>query len=309
MSTIAVADGFALGGRTRLAVTRAACLEAARAAMEAKLAEVDLAYSRFREDSELSRLQARPGVRQPVSPLLAQAVAVALRAAATSGGAVDPTLGRALKLVGYDRSFEAVAPAGPGLHLEARPVAGWRAVELDVEGRTLRVPAGVELDLGATGKGLAADLAAAAALAACGPGAGVLVSLGGDIATAGEAPAEGWTIQVSEDSGAAVSSAEEAITIRSGGLATSSTTVRRWTRGGVQVHHILDPETGLPTQGPWRTATVVAATCADANLASTGTIVKGEGAAEWLAGLRLPARLVDRDGRVSRLNGWPERDR
>jgi thiamine biosynthesis lipoprotein len=147
-------------------------------------------------------------------------------------------------------------------------------------------------------------MGAAAACAAAG-GGGVLVSLGGDIAVAGEPPAGGWPIQVSEDSASPIQADEEVIAITSGGMATSSTTVRRWTRGGAELHHIIDPETGQPAAGPWRTATVVAATCVDANIASTAAIVKGEMALTWLEDQGLPARLVDRLGVVWRTAGWP----
>jgi len=133
----------------------------------------------------------------------------------------------------------------------------------------------------------------------------VLVSLGGDIAVAGDPPAEGWAVQTSEDSNAPIDDAEETITIESGGIATSSITVRRWTRGGVVLHHIIDPTTGLPVAGPWRTASVVAASCVDANIASTAAIVKGESAIAWLAATGLQARLADRDGGVHRVSGWP----
>ena len=306
MTEIAIADGRALGGLTRLAVTPPDRLDAARAAMDVRLAEIDQAYSRFRPDSELSLVNDRPGELHRVSPLLAAAVAAGLRAARLSGGAVDPTLGRVMKIVGYDRTFEQVPAQGAGLPMRARSVAGWEGIQFDPTARTLRLPEGVELDLGATGKGLAADLSAAAALAAAGPGGGVLVSLGGDIATAGAAPEGGWVVQVSEDSGAPISADAEAVSISSGALATSSITVRRWMRGEVQLHHILDPATGLPAAGPWRTASAIAATCVDANLASTGAIVKGEAAVAWLATLNLPARLVDRQGRITRLGGWPE---
>ena len=95
------------------------------------------------------------------------------------------------------------------------------------------------------------------------------------------------------------------IRITDGAVATSSTTVRRWSRGGVTRHHLLDPATGLPATGPWRTATVVAATCADANVAATAAIVMGDRAPAWLARHGLPARLVAEDGSVLRVAGWP----
>jgi len=139
--------------------------------------------------------------------------------------------------------------------------------------------------------------------------AGVLVSLGGDIATAGEAPEGGWIVQVGEDSRAPISAGEEKIRITSGAIATSSTTVRRWVRGEALIHHILDPRTGLPAVGRWRTASTVARTCVDANLAATAAIVKGEEAVAWLEGARIPARLVAQDGAIHRVAGWPEASR
>jgi FAD:protein FMN transferase len=303
---LAVAEGTALGSSTRLVVTHPDGLGAAWAAVGRVLQDVDLACSRFRPDSELSLVNSSPGRTHRLSPLLATAVAAAMRAARLTGGAVDPTVGRAMRAVGYDVTFADLAAHGPKLNLTARAVAGWQLVRFDERARSLHLPAGVELDLGATGKGLAADLAAAAALSAAGPGAGVLVSLGGDIATAGEAPAGGWVVQVGEDSRAPINHGEEAISILSGAIATSSTMVRRWVRGEVLLHHILDPRTGLPASGPWRTATVAARTCVDANLAATATIVKGEDAVAWLEAAGVPARLVGDDGGVCRIGGWPE---
>jgi len=193
---------------------------------------------------------------------------------------------------------------GAAINLVVSRVPGWQAITFNEAARTVRVPRGVEMDLGATAKAMTSDLAAAAALQKVG-GGGVLVSLGGDIAVAGEPPPEGWLIQASEDSNAPIQIGEETISITSGGIATSSTTVRRWTRGGVALHHIIDPVTGLPSDGPWRTATVVAATCVDANIASTAAIVMGAAAAAWLEANHLPARLVGRDGAVHRFSGWP----
>jgi thiamine biosynthesis lipoprotein len=92
-------------------------------------------------------------------------------------------------------------------------------------------------------------------------------------------------------------------------VATSSTTVRRWTRGRTILHHIIDPERGLPTDGPWRTVTVVAANCVAANTASTAAIVQGERAIDWLKERRLPARLVENDGTIHYLGPWPDPNR
>jgi thiamine biosynthesis lipoprotein ApbE len=306
-TVLGIADDRALGGSLRVIVTRPGALRAAKTAVDEVVAAIYQAASRFRDDSELSRLNASPERDVTVSPLLAEAIAAALRGAKLTGGAVDPTIGSAIRLAGYDSDFALVPPDGDRIHLVAEHIPGWRAVQLDLGSLTVRLPRGVEIDLGATAKALASDLAAAAASKAIG-GGGVLVSLGGDISVAGEAPAEGWSIQTSDDSTAPIDDAEEAITITSGGIATSSTTVRRWTRGGVVMHHIIDPGTGLPADTCWRTASVVAATCVDANIASTAAIVMGRNAVSWLEGNRLPARLVDHDGNVNRIAGWPERN-
>jgi thiamine biosynthesis lipoprotein len=302
---LGIADHRALGGSLRVVVTKPESLRAATIAVEKVVNAIDLAASRFRKDSELSRINASPERVAKVSPLLAQAIGTALRGAELSGGAVDPTIGYAIRLAGYDTDFAAVPADGAELHLVEQRIPGWRVLEFDPYSRTLLLPRGVQLDLGATAKALASDLAAAEASKAIG-GAGVLVSLGGDIAVAGDAPEEGWSIQLSDDSAAPIEDAEETVAITSGGVATSSTTVRRWTRGGVVLHHIIDPKTGLPADSCWRAASVVAATCVDANIASTAAIVMGKDAVSGLESHRLPARLVDQEGNVHRVAGWPE---
>ncbi len=296
----------AIGTGVRL-VVQDGDLEAARAAVERVLAEVDLAYSRFRADSELVALNAARGRKVRVSPLLARALAGALEAARATGGAVDPTVGRALRVTGYDDDFDRIAGTTRPLQLRLAPVPGWSVIAFDPSARTVRVPTDVELDLGSTGKGLASDLSAAAALEAAGAGAGVLVSVGGDVAVAGRAPEGAWRILMAEDSRADPDGPGEVVAIARGGLATSSTTVRRWSSSdGITAHHIVDPRTGLPAATPWRTATVVAATCEAANAASTACIVLGSAAPGWLATAGLPARLVAQDGTIVRLGGWPD---
>lgn len=301
-----IAGGRALGGSLRVVVTDQASLPEAMAAVRRVVEDIDAAASRFRADSELSRLNASPERDVGVSPLLAQAIAAGLRGARLTGGAVDPTVGVAIRLAGYDSDFASVLRDGGPLTVRAERVPGWQAIHFDEAARRVRIPRGVEIDLGATAKALASDLAAASAARAV-RRCGVLVSLGGDIAVAGEAPAAGWAVQISEDSGAAIAGGEETVAIQDGGLATSSTTVRRWTRGGVVLHHIIDPATGLPADGPWRTVTVSAASCVDANIASTAAIVKGDDAVAWLERQGLAARLVDNTGRIHRTHGWPSR--
>lgn len=310
------ADWRALGTGVRLLV-HAGDLEAARNAVILVLDDVDRTYSRFRDDSELSVLNAasataassRVPVDLPISPLLARALAGSLDAARQSAGALDPTVGASMRVIGYNGDFAKIAGSSRTIELTLAPVPGWSRVQLDAAASRVRMPGGTELDLGSTGKGLAADLAAAAALEAAGPGAGVLVSLGGDMATAGCAPDGGWRILVAEDSNSPSDADGEVISIESGAVATSSTTVRRWKAGeGVSAHHIVDPRTGLSARVVWRTATTVAATCEAANAASTASIVMGDAAPAWLTANALPARLVAADGTIVRLGGWPEPD-
>jgi FAD:protein FMN transferase len=272
-----------------------------------ELAAVDLAASRFRPDSELMRVNAAAGGGvQSVGALFADLLAAALRAAKLTGGDVDPTCGRALIGLGYDRDFEQVRAAGdapPRLTGPVGPVPGWQRVHLDHAGRKVRLERGVQLDLGATAKAWAADRCAEqiADQLAC----GVLVSLGGDIAVAGPAPEEGWQVRVTDDHAAPVTAPGQTVRISSGGLATSSTTVRAWKVGGRPVHHIIDPATGEPARSCWRTVSVAAGTCTDANTASTAAIVRGAAAPNWLHDVGLPARLVREDGTVETTAGWP----
>ncbi len=296
-----------------------------RQAVDEVIEDFDRACSRFRQDSELSALTGSDGKPVPASGLLLDAVEAALRAAALTDGDVDPSVGEALIALGYDRDLafvgrhsttdrgadtDRVAPDDErGAALSERRiarVAGWRAIRLDRQAGTIRVPRGVKLDLGATAKALAADRAAqrAADVAGC----GVLVGLGGDIAVAGQAPEEGWRVRVTDDHRAGVEAPGQWIRLRSGGLATSSSTVRRWRLGSELVHHLVDPATGRPADGPWRTASVSAGSCLDANTASTAAIVRGERAVSWLESVGLPSRLVSVDGRVLHLADWPAAD-
>jgi len=295
---MAIAERAALGTTARVAAWPPEDLDLALAAVDAELERLDRQASRFRDDSELSRIHREPAPVHQLSRGLAEAISVALAAARWTGGLVDPTVGGALIALGYDRDFAAIGPAlalpgGPA------PAPGWRSVTL--AGTVLGLPAGVRLDLGATAKGLGSDRAAAAAYRARGRG-GILVSLGGDIAVAGQPPVGGWPVAVADSSEGAPG---QVVRLTGGALATSSVTGRRWRRNGRAVHHIVDPRTGWPAAGPWRTVSVAASSCAQANAASTAAIVAGHDAEAWLAGTGLPSRLVAHDGAVRLLGGWP----
>jgi len=292
----------ALGTDVSVQVSEPAALRTVHALVARQLDELDLACSRFRDDSELTTVNRRAGHWVNAGPLLLDAIDAALRAARLTDGDVDPTIGRALRLAGYDRDF-AELRGGAGAPLSVVATPGWQAVEVDRTKGAVRVPYGVELDLGATAKAMAADRAVRSAVAAA--GCGVLVNLGGDVAVAGDAPPGGWPVRVTDDHAAGFDAPGQTVSVSSGGLATSSTTVRRWVRAGESVHHILDPATGQPAEEVWRTVSVVAASCVDANTASTAAIVRGHGALSWLEWTGLPARLVAADGGVRYVAGWP----
>ena len=296
----------AIGTTIRIVVTDATKLRAAQAILTDDLAALDAACSRFRGDSELIRLEASAGQPTRVSPLLAGAIRAALRGARLTDGDLDPTLGRAMERLGYDRDFASLPVRGGAIRVTVRHVPRWRQIELDETG-WLTVPDGVRLDLGATAKAWAADRSAERVARVL--GCGVLVSLGGDIAVAGVVPLDGWPIRVQDITGDPLAPTEGPsglIAIRAGGLATSSTSARKWQRGGDLLHHILDPRTGRPADSDWRTVSVVAGSALDANIASTAAIIRGERAPGWLAQLGLPARLIAVDGSVRTVAGWPK---
>ncbi len=286
-----------------LLVTDDASLGPAREIANAELAAVDQACSRFRPDSELSRLNASHGAVAHISELFTELIAEALRAAELTDGDVDPTCGAALVAAGYDRDFGELTASGPVPGDHPTPVPGWRSVRLDRDNRRVQLAHGAELDLGSTAKAWSADHCAD--LIAAGLGVGVLVSLGGDIAVAGPPPSDGWHVKATDDHAGPAQAPGQTVTIRVGGLATSSTTVRTWQVGGRPMHHIIAPRTGQPVVSRWRTVTVAAASCADANIASTASIIRSDAAAAWLTELGLPARLVARDGSVTLTPGWP----
>jgi FAD:protein FMN transferase len=306
-------DTFSVFGTTAtLLVSEPDMVEAARIIADEQLAAVDRACSRFRPDSELSRLNGAKGAVTGVSDLFAELVDAALRAARLTDGAVDPTCGQALVEIGYDRDFAVLQADGQPRHRArpARRVPGWRSVQLDRKRLLAQLANGAQLDLGATAKAWAADRCAEVIAAKL--GAGVLVSLGGDMAVGGPPPADsgggrggGWGVRVTDDHAAGPEAPGQTVTIRTGGLATSSTTVRTWAVGGRRVHHIIDPATGEPAESCWRTVSVAAGRCVDANTASTAAIIRGEAALPWLSEAGLPARLVRHDGSVETIAGWP----
>jgi thiamine biosynthesis lipoprotein len=280
----------------RLVVTEPETLPKARRLVHGWLDLVDDAANRFRPDSEVNRIAEAHGPVK-LTATLTDLLEQALLAADLTDGDVDPTVGAAMRRIGYDRDLELVSDDGP-LRAVIRPVPGYRRLRL--RGRELSMPSGVELDLGATAKAVAADRAAELVHQVL--GTGVLVALGGDIATAGQAPDGGWQVLVQDRPEDAATQLELA---PGTAVATSSTVARQWRRGGRTLHHVVDPRTGQPAKRVWRSVTVAGPTCLVANAVSTAAIIRGEAAPAWVAGLGLPARFLRTDGAVLTTDSWP----
>ncbi|WP_163507152.1 FAD:protein FMN transferase [Fodinicola acaciae] len=302
MTAVSQPAGIEIFGTTAsIVVTDPTRQTLAEEILRVETAAIDQACSRFRDDSELRVLSARPGRASGLSPLLTGLLGGALRVARATGGLVDPTVGAAVRGLGYDRDFAAVPTDRTQATVRPRPAPGWWQIRLDADRREVVIPAGVEVDLGATAKAYAADRIAArvAAEARC----GVLVDLGGDIAVAGDAPAGGWLVGVDDGPPHGVGAT---IAMWSGGLATSSVLRRRWRMAGRELHHIVDPRTGDLPAPVWGNVSVAADSCLDANAASTAAIVLGEAAPGWLETRGLPARLRSLAGHCLSVADWPD---
>ena len=219
--------------------------------------------------------------------------------AEATGGLVDPTIGVAMDRLGYDRDFSEVLLGVDGLLPDPRPrrdgvpSPSTPSDPSSGSGGHLHRPR-------CDGQALAADRAATAIHDRL--GCGVLVSLGGDAAVAGPAPDGGFAIGIADS--CTSRHAPEAVGILSGGLASSGTGVRQWRLGTHQVHHILDPATCLPSTPYWRTVSTTAATCVQANAASTAAMIMGAGR-RLAPGHGIPARLVHVNGSVEYTSEWP----
>ncbi len=293
----------ALGTSALVVVTDPANADEAERLLRTEVEAIDLACSRFRPDSELAHLHANAGRTVEVSPLLFEALDVAYSVAEMTHGAVDPTVGSAVEALGYDRDFERIE-SRPLPMADLRPVPGFRHLHLDPRRRAVRIPKGVRLDLGSSAKALLADKAAARVVDRLGSGA--LISIGGDVAVAGETPPGGWAIGIAVDSSVGADDVDQVVAIHQGGLASSSTEVRTWQMGSARVHHIVDPATGCSSDPYWRLVSATGASCVDANALSTAAVVWGMEAVERLRPFGQAIRLLRHDGEVVTLGGWPE---
>lgn len=287
-----------------VAVTAPDRADRALALLANDLQAIDEACSRFRSDSELRRVERVSGGKPVgVTPLLFDALEVACVIAVKTAGIVDPTVGSALVALGYDRDFDEIGSEGPSSGCRAQPAPGWWQIALDPAARTVGVPTGVHIDLGATAKAFVAERSAhrIAAMLGC----GVLVNLGGDVSVAGRGPKGGWAVGIASDCTRPVDAVDQVVTLFAGGLATSGTTARSWVRDGRTVHHIVDPWTGDPAPPVWSLVSTIAPSCVEANAWSTAAIVWGHDAIGNLSASGVPARLVAADGEVVYLGEWP----
>lgn len=293
----------AMGTALRVVVPRGTP-QAATARVHDLFRTWEAALSRFRHDSELSRLNARAGSPVTASPLLFGVVQAALRAARATDGRYDPALGMQVAALGYDGPFDETRRAAPvtGTVAGVAPGGAWRAIALDPVHRTITLPAGCALDLGGIAKGMAVDAAIGTLR-----NAGIttaMVSAGGDLRVVGRPPAHPhWGIAVEEVPG-------HVVALHKGALATSTTSRRRWGGPDETLHHLIDPATGRPAASGVRAVTVAARTCAQAEVAAKAALVAGprEGA-DMLARLGLDALVVPAHGRPIPVGGWPEERR
>ena len=270
------AESFPLwGGTATVMVTRPDRLHDARRSVDQVIADIEAACCPRRGDSELNKVNAAAGQCLPVGATFHAVLWTALHAADVTGGLVDPTADS--------------------------PHWNWRSIRVDEPEGTVMVPAGARLDFGSVAQSFAADRAAelAAGRTAC----GVLVDIGGSVAAAGRVPLNGWPVPVDDG----IQPPGRPFTLRKhGGVATSSIVARPTPLASTRAApHIVDPRSGRPVHGPWRTVSVAAGNCVDADTASIAAIVRGHDAPDWLTSLGLPARLVHVDGWAITVAGWP----
>ncbi|GIU89756.1 MAG: FAD:protein FMN transferase [Acidimicrobiia bacterium] len=243
----------AMGSAARVVLVGGTARDAESA--QRRIADLEARWSRFLPHSEVSRcneLAGRPVAVSAETFLLFERAVEGWRA---TKGRFDPTVGDALVRLGYTRTFAEVAGgAGTARRAgDAAPAPGCGGILLDPVVRAVTLPRGVRFDPGGIGKGLAADLVAAELVTA--GVAGALVSLGGDLRVAGDPPdGDAWDVVVEDPFDPEVVVAT--LAVRDAGVATSSRTRRVWRQGTAVVHHLVDPATGTPANGPLSTTVV-----------------------------------------------------
>lgn len=268
--------------------------------------DAEAQFSRFRPESDLSRLNARSGEAVQASPVLWDVIVWALDAGRRTGGLYDPTILDGLEAAGYDRSFEEIVDAsddGQPLKPMAQPTARWHDVRLEPATRRVTLPPGIRLDLGGVAKGWTADRAIDQ-LSVLGP---AMIDVGGDIVVRGRPPGQaGWPIGIADPHDPESDLALLIVSDR--GIATSGVDYRRWRRGGTVQHHIIDPRTRRPAQTDLLSVTVIAPDAAQADLhALMALLLGGEDGRRYLERqAEVEGLLVQDDGRLSSTPGFEQ---
>jgi thiamine biosynthesis lipoprotein len=258
--------------------------QSALRAVEEEFERLEAMLSRFRPESDLSRLNREGRIEAP--PDLERVVELALEARASTNGRFDPTVYDALAQAGYDRSFEQVAAdaAADAVGDDSEGARCGGRVTIDAETGTIELEPGFHIDLGGIGKGYAVDRAVEI-LAVSGP---CLVNAGGDLAVRGDEP---WPVGVEDG---------PTLELTRGAIATSGRDQRHWRRGGQERHHLIDPATGRPSQTDLLRVTVVASSAVEAEVLAKNLFLAGESEA---AAAGVPALLVTTDGRRRLVGG------
>ncbi|HTL87659.1 MAG TPA: FAD:protein FMN transferase [Acidimicrobiia bacterium] len=267
-----------------------------------RIEQLEAMWSRFRHDSELNRICRLAGAGPvPASAETVAAIGHALALWYVTDGRFDASIRAALEACGYDQTFRLVAPNGPAAR-PPRPVQGCEGVRVDRDRSTVTLPAGMCLDLGGIGKGLAADLVATGlvergALGAC-------VALGGDVRVAGYPPdGRAWSIPIEDPLAESRTIGTRALV--DAAVVTSSTRVRQWRRGDTAMHHLIDPATGAPAR---RGVSAVIAQADEAwwaeGVAKAAVVSGAQDGLDLLERLGIAAVVVGDDGTYRFTSRW-----
>lgn len=262
--------------------------------------EIECCLSRFKPASELCALNRSGGEPFQASPLLYEAVSLAVSAAKETAGIFDPTILAALEAAGYDRSFERISKMDGVLDANASTVRlpDYRNICCDPHRGTIQLGGNQRIDLGGIGKGMAVDRA----LASTGFLADRCIAAGGDLAVRGAAGLnEEWTVAL-EDAGTA---GQSSVVLRDAAMATSTVTKRRWELNGRDRHHLIDARTGRSSSSSLRTVTTVAPSCVQADVAAKTALLLGDEGMEFLDGRGMFGFAVRHDGSTVQTTYWP----
>ncbi len=270
--------------------TAAAAVDAARDRIE----QLEQRWSRFRPDSEISRLSESAGAPCLVSEDTFLLIDRAVEGWRSTAGRFDPTVGASMVANGYDRDLPLLADADDGgRHEAARPAPGCDDLIVDADLRLVLVPPGTQLDPGAIAKGLAADLVSGELLA--GGAEAVVVNIGGDLRVRGAGPDHGrWPIRIEDPR----HPCRELLTlaVSDAGVASSSVVRRRWRHGGHVQHHVVDPHTGRAADTVLVGVTVIASDAWRAEVVATELLLDPDPAAATRARSDVAAIGIEADG-------------